>query len=345
MNVQPSGIGIRQRSLIGPDNAAAVETLSLDAPKGTSTQVAQHQAGPATRSEFAARQEHINRQVTHAQRSVTFLEQMLHSLQDFKSVLSSSIAGRTTAQNALHAGLAQVQTQWRARHAATGGALGPDLSFHDDGNATQSFYIRSLDLPALQNDRAEVLTVYPRGSGKPSVSLLLDGTPRPEREWVRRIDNALAASGITATLAEDDKVTFTTREADWEELRARMMIQGSGHRFPAGPPSRAMVTAAPPATDPTQWQTEGSAQRRATLRQVVQTIDHAQLVRDGLNRVLTQADAALHHDSTVVGPSGAAKIVATFDEALEHANSFQQLATVGAALRGLNAQRVRSVAS
>ncbi|QAU23981.1 hypothetical protein EO087_08235 [Dyella sp. M7H15-1] len=343
MNVQLSSPGIGHGTLTSAGKATPIDSVSHNISKGASANTATQRISLARRSEFAARQEHINRQVTHAQRSIAFLDQTLDSLQELKASLSSSVARRATTQDTLEISLARVQAQWQTRHGATGGALGPDLSFHDDGAAQQSFQVRSLDMKSLQNERAEILTVYPRGAGKPSVSVLVDGRHRSDREWARRMDHALAASGISARITDERELTFTARESRWIELREQLMIQGNGHRFPAGRPARATAEATTVAIEPANWQTGTAAERRTTLRQVVQAIDHIQIVRDGLNHVLKRAGTILHSDSNVLASSDAAQTAATFDVALTQANDFQRFSTISAALRGLNGHRVRTV--
>ena len=346
MNVQLSSSGIGHSATAGAGKAAPVSAVALDTANDTpSSGVARRKVSAARRSEFAARQEHLNRQVTHAQRSIDFLDQTLTSLQELKTVLSGSVARRSSEKATLEASLVRVQTHWLTRHAATGGALGPDLAFHDDGGAQQNFRIRALDLQALQNERAEILTVYPRGAGKPAVSMLVDGRYRSDSEWARRIDYALAPTGISAAITDDRELSFTTRENRWPEMREQLMIQGSGCRFPTGRPSRATMEAMSPAIDPLTWQTSDAAQQRSTLRNVVQAVDHIQIVRDGLHRVLTEAGSTIRTDSHALDRDEAAQMATAFDTALEQTGDFQRFTTIGAALRGLNSHRVRSVAS
>lgn len=344
MNVQLSNRGIGHSAPTGAGKTTSVGTVAADTANRTSTSNNRRKTTAAWHSTFAAQQEHINRQVTHAQRAITFLDQTTASLQELKNALSGSVARRPAAQAALETSLARVQAQWQTRHVATGGALGPDLSFHDDGGALQSFRIRALDMDALQSERAETLTVYPRGPGKTSISLPFDGRYRSEREWARRIDHAFAPTGISAAVTDERELSFTTPESRWPELREQMMIQGNGHRFPAGRPSRATAEAIPPTIDPTAWRIGDATQQRSTLRNVVQAIDQINDARAALHHITVQASAALRADSSMLTGDEAEQIAGTFDATLEQTGDFRRFATIGAALRGLNGQRVLSVA-
>jgi hypothetical protein len=343
MNVLLTHSGIGHSTLTGTGKAAPVDAVAPATAKGSTSATRQCHTTAARRSEFAARQEQLNRQATHAQRSIAFLDHTLASLQELKTTLSGSVAKRSTDSTALETQLSRVQMQWQGRHVATGGALGPDLGFHDDGGAQQSFRIRAFDLNTLRKEQAEVLTVYPRGAGKPSVSLLVDGQQRSDREWARRIDHALAASGISAAVGDERELTFNAKENRWHELRDQLLIQGNGHRFPGGRPSRVAAEATAQAIDPASWQIGTASEKRSTLRQIVQAVDHIQLVRDGLNRLVQQTAAAVRFDSEALGASDARAVAASFDNVLEQTGDFQRFTTIGAAVRGLNEHRVRCV--
>jgi hypothetical protein len=345
MNVSLTSHGIGSSPLTGAAKTASVDPVALEAGQSRAASNARRPATAARRSEFAARQEQLNRQATRAQCSIAFLDGAQAALQELKTTLGGSLATRPATSAALEAPLARVQAQWQSRHAATGGALGPDLSFHDDGDAAQSFRIHALTLDTLSKAHAEVLTIYPRGSGKPAVSLLIDGQPRSDRDWARRIDHALAASGISAAVNEERELTFNTRESRWHELRGQLMIQGNGHRFPGGRPSPASTEATAAPIEPAHWRIDSATEKRATLRQVVQAIEHVQLVREGLQRLLQQNAAAAHSDGHALGRHGAATIATSFGHVLEQTADFQRFATIGAALRGLNEHRVRCVST
>ncbi|GAB2567547.1 hypothetical protein ISP15_09135 [Dyella jejuensis] len=342
MNVQLSSSGIGHGALTGTGKARPVDAATLGPAKSAPSGAARRHASAARRTEFAAQQEHVNRQVTYAQRSIVFIEQTLASLQELKAALSGSAGRGASASSNVQASLDRVQAQWQTRHGATGGALGPDLVFDDQGSARQSFRVHALTLEALQNERAEVLTVYPRGAGKPSVSLPIDGRYRSDHEWARRVDYALAASGINASVNEERELAFDTQESRWPELQQHLMIQGNGHRFPGGRPSRAQAEAIKPPIDPSAWQIGNAAERRQTLRSTVHALDHLQQVRESLDRMLAHAHSAIRPDRDVQ-TGEAAQIAATFDAMLEQTNDFQRFTTIGAALRGLNDYRVRSV--
>ncbi|MFC4762298.1 hypothetical protein [Dyella koreensis] len=341
MNVQLSRSGIGHSAATGA-SATAVSPIANGVSKDKPSMAGQCGAAPVSRTAFAARQEQLNRQITHAQRTTRFLEQALTAFGELKTTLSQSVAGRHGARDVLQETLGRAQAQWSTRHAATGGALAQDLSFHEDGSARQDFHIRAMDLQSLHNERPELLTVYPRGTGKPPVSLLIDGAHRSAREWVRRLDHTLAASGISATLAEDNEPTFSTLESRWPELRDHLMIQGAGHRFPAGRPSRATAEIVPPFIDPTSWQIDDTAGQRAALRGVVQAIDRLQRTRDSLDRLLAETDSDMRHDRAALAED-AKHAAPAFGEALEKTSDFQRFATIGATLRGLSEQRVRAV--
>ena len=343
MNVQLSSHGIGRPALRGAGKPAFAEAAGIDGARSAAAARPPRHGGATRRNEFAAGQIRLNGRVTHAQRAIRFIDQALAGLQGLKTTLGGSIAGHAPARAELEARLAGVRAQWRQRHEATGGALGADLSFHDDGEAQRHFRIGALDLGTLRDERAEVLMIYPRGTGKASLALVVDGQSRGEREWARRLDHALAPAGIHVTLGDEHQLSCRMQESRWNELRDHLMIQGGGHRFPAGRPARVAATPAAEAIDPSTWQIADAAGQRAALRQAVHAIDHVQLVRDSLVRALEQAHGSIRGDSDMDGRD-AAGLAASFAGALKQTGDFQRFAAIGAILRGLSEQRVRSVA-
>ncbi|MPV69147.1 hypothetical protein [Burkholderia sp. BE17] len=68
-----------------------------------------------------------------------------------------------------------------------------------------------------------------------------------------RLDRALAATGVRASVAEDGQVDFTVAESRWSDGRDHLMVQGRGKRFPGGRPGCVLTDAVPEAVDPARW--------------------------------------------------------------------------------------------
>jgi hypothetical protein len=273
------------------------------------------------------------------QRSLAFLDTARQQLRDLKGGLSSSLAGRPAGGNGLDDGLNRFNAHWSRRHAATGGTLGSDLAYRQDGSTSQRFRIRGFGLPSLlQSESAEALSFYPNGAGKPAVSLTIDAGSHDAATLIPQLNRALAPADVRASLDGDGALVFSTSESNWPALRDQLMMRGGGNRFPGGQPVRVSAEALPGAIEPKRWSVAGQQEQRETLRHVVRALDLTATAHATVNGVLADAREAIR--TGVRAGAEAKDAVPAFGALLERSGDFQMFATIGSALRRVSRQGV-----
>jgi len=298
---------------------------------------------PGATAVFTARQAQLNADVTGTQRALAFVDASAVQLRGLKAALSSTLGGAARSGDELTQRVARFDGLWSNRATSTGGVLDAQLGVHPAGGATRTFRVRALDAEQWRSHGAETLTFHPMGLGKQAASITFDGKPLEPVAFAKRLDRALAATGVRASLATDGQVDFTVAESRWPTVRDQLMVQGGGKRFPGGRPSRAQADAAPEAIAPARWQVGDRTAQRATLRDVVRALDG-----------LTQADRTLrsHLDAATsrlrggmgdaAGPQ-AARATRSMADTLGGSADFNVLSTVTATLSGLSRARVETL--
>ncbi|WP_412530579.1 hypothetical protein [Burkholderia lata] len=286
-------------------------------------------AGSSARVEFASRQHGLNRQVTLAQRSLTFVDQTLRQLREINDAWSAG-----DADGRLDARLRRFAAHWDTRAAATGGALDSALQFDPSGGAGRHFTVRALDAAQWARGGVETLTFYPHGLGKRSVSVSFDAAPITQVALERRLDHALAAVGVRVERGAQGALRFSVRESQWESVRDSLLIEGGGKRFPGGRPSRATIDAEPDAIDPHGWSRRDGTARRDVTR----AFETLLAVRRDVGQTLERARQAIRTGASSDGDP--AQIAQSIGAALSPAGEFQSFAVMAAALKGVSADRV-----
>ena len=298
---------------------------------------------PGATVNFTAQQAQVNTDVTAAQRALAFVGAATEQLRGLKGVLSATLGGAARSSDDAAARIASFDALWRDRAALSGGMLDSQLAVHPGADATRTFRLRALDVETWRNGGAETLTFHPAGPGKQTASITFDSKPLAPAEFARRLDRALASTGVRVSLAADGQVDLTVAESRWPTVRDHLMLQGGGKRFPGGRPSLAQTDAAPEAIEPARWQVKDRATQRATLRDVVRALD-------GLARadktLRTRLDTAAHRLASGAGEAAGTRAGRAADavtNALEVPSDFNVLSVVTTALSGLSRTRVETL--
>nr|WP_199066988.1 hypothetical protein [Chromobacterium sp. ASV5] len=286
----------------------------------------------------------LNDQLTSAQRAQGFVDDMLQQLEGFKDNLSRQLTQRQIDKDGLRAQRGQLQQAWQKRERASGGSLDAQLRFHLAADARQRFGVRGLDLESLTREPAETLVLQTgdRGSA-PSAVLVGDGAG--EEEILRRLNRALAPSGVRCELDRYGQLGFSVAERDWAALQGNLAIRGDGVRFPSGVPQPARPEAEPPALDAERWQVEDHAQVRQALQGVVRTIAQLQQSRQAIASAIEDARRAIEKLSRQDETSWAGDFVTEFNARLNQRASYQQLQEILPALLGVSRYQVIALLS
>ncbi|HGL4260777.1 hypothetical protein [Burkholderia dolosa] len=331
------GVGAKEASALAVVPAACLPALARSA-GATGTP-----RGPGATAAFTAHHAQLNADVTAAQRALAFVETAGGQLRGLKRAISAVLSGASGAERDggdAAARIARFGALWRDRAALAGGVLDAQLVVHPAADAVCMFRMRALDVEQWRSGGAETLTFYPAGLGKQAVSVSFKDELLDAIDFTRRLDRALAATGIRAALAADGQVDFTVTESRWPAVRDHLMVQGGGKRFPGGRPSRAQVDAVPEAVDPAHWKLTDLASKRATLRNVVRALDGLTEVDRVLRVQLNNAAQRLRGDTHESTDAQAMTVVQSVSGVLVEAADFKVLSVVTSTLFGLSRMRV-----
>ena len=238
--------------------------------------------------------------------------------------------------------IAKFDALWSERATMAGGMIDAQLAVRPTGDATRTFRVRALDVEQWRSSGAETLTFHPTGVGKQAAAVSFEAAPIDAATFAKRLDRALAATGVRAALAADGQVDFTVAESRWPAVRDQLLVQGGGKRFPGGRPIRAQADAAPEALEPARWQVSDRTGQRAALRDVVRGLDKLMQADRTLRTQLDTAGQRLRNSA-----GEAAKQAATASESvsgtLAASSEFNVLSAVTTTLSGLSRARVETL--
>ena len=326
---------------------AAAEVAQAAAAKPAVTQQPAPTVGaaraPGATAVFTARQAQLNTDVTGTQRALAFVDTAAGQLRGLKRELSAMLGTGTRGSDAAAQRIARFDALWSQRASSTGGVLDAQLGVHPSADATRTFRVRALDAEQWRSNGPETLTFHPMGLGKQAASITFDSTRLEPAAFAKRLDRALAATGVRASLAPDGQVDFTVAESRWPTVRDQLMMQGGGKRFPGGRPSRAHADAAPEAIEPARWQVQDRTAQRATLRDVVRALDGLAQADRTLRTHLDAASGRLHRGLGEAAGPQAIRATRSVADTLGGSQDFNVLSTVTATLSGLSRARVETL--
>ncbi|WP_027782029.1 MULTISPECIES: hypothetical protein [Burkholderia] len=292
---------------------------------------------------FTARHAQLNADVTVAQRALAFVETATGQLRGLKRAISMVLSGAEQRGDGAAALIAKFGALWRDRAVLAGGVLDAQLVVRPAADAVCTFRMRALDVEQWRSGGTETLVFHPAGLGKQQASLSFGDAPLDAAAFSRKLDHALACTGVRAALAVDGQIDFTVAESRWPTVRDHLMVQGGGRRFPGGRASRAQVDAVPEAIDPARWQVTDRMSQRAALRDVVHALDGLAQADRTLRAHLDTAGQALQGEKYGPAAVQARTDIQSVSDALAESADFKVLSVVTSTLFGLSRGRVEAL--
>ncbi len=321
---------------------AAVAPVSQKAAVSRAAKAGGAERAPGATAAFTARQAQFNADVTAAQRALSFVDAAAGQLRGLKGALSAMLTGADRGGE-VTARIAKFDALWSERATKAGGMLDAQLAVRPAGDAMRTFRVRALDVEQWRASGAETLTFHPTGLGKQSVAVAFEAAPLDAATFAKRLDRALATTGVRASLAADGQVDFSVAESRWPAVRDQLMVQGGGKRFPGGRPIRAQADAAPEAVEPARWQVADRTTQRATLRNVVHALDKLTHADKTLRTRLDSTAQRLASGAGEAAGTQAGHAASAVSQALDAPTDFNVLSIVTTALSGLSRARVETL--
>lgn len=284
----------------------------------------------------------LNEQLTSAQRALTFVDSLAGQLEQLKTDLSQQLTQRRIDKDALEAKVGRFTEALSQRHAQSGGTIDGNLRFHLAADARQDFTVRGMDLEALRSGSPETLALFSGERGTAAMSLSVGGDIS-EDEIMRRLNRALAPSGIRPSVNDDGQLSFSVDEADWPAIRDRLRVRGGGIRFPSGQPQRVKTVAEAERLSTGDWQVSDHANVRQTLQCVVGALSQLHQARGAIASAIDEARGSIERLSRMDEQNWAEEFVADFNARLNQSGDYRSFLDVIPALLGLSRYRVVSL--
>lgn len=308
---------------------------ALDQAAGKTAAGAQPRADAPLRSNGAAIGGELQDRVARAQQALDYLDQLASQLEAVKGELSSKLAGtRGTARRQgdgqaearLNNQMRKLATTLAARRKRAGGGVDGNLHFNGKP-AVQRFRIRELDPDSLRRGGPQSLAFSVGGAGGPQLSVRID-PDQTDEELAATLDRALAPMGVNASLDGQGGFVFSTPEAGWPAVRDSIAISGRG---------RVATDEVAPEFVPQQALGEGNEALRASLREVVQTLERVRRSRDAASSALSAASVEMSEAST---PPPQAEEAAQEFASTASSPDYASLLSLTSALVGVSRERV-----
>ncbi len=290
-----------------------------------------------------------NADVSGAQQALQFLDRLSSRLQNLKSDLGSALAGNAVPAERLEQQRQSLAQLWNARTREAGDRLDGRLVYRAEAPAAQTFRIQGLDAAPTSRETLAI-TVGTPTPARPAAVVVVEPGLEP-KTLARRLDQALAPTGLRAEAAEDGGLRFSVPESQWPAVRDTLAIRGEGRRFPTGPFHRVRAQAEPSAMAPESWTLAPGREGRETLQRIVDAQGRAGQARDAARSVLQQAgrelggamaarDAAWAQQTAQRLAAGSGGSAATDAAGTDPRTSYHPVAALDAALPRISRQRI-----
>lgn len=283
----------------------------------------------------------LSQQLSSAQQSLAFVEQLESRLLALKSEISARLAAGEVGDAGLEGKIQEFEGLWRTRQTATGGKLDGRLDFDAQQPAQRRFALRGLERHALQNGGKENLAFALGGASQRLLVVGLDPALSAAAQ-AHRFNLALGPAGIRAALDSAGELQFSVAEAQWPSVRDGLLVRGGGKRFPGGQLTRPQIAAEPEAIRPQNWGGGDVDLLRETLQQVVEALRGLRRSRESLDRLLAELHGRLADLDPAADREWALAFAAEFN-ALASQPAYRVYATVAPALASISRSRVLSL--
>jgi hypothetical protein len=288
----------------------------------------------------------FNQQISAAQRSLDFLEELGGQLQSLQQAAISAVAIPSTASApVLDQLIDSVQVLWSGRAAATGNTLDSQLNLTTPGQAQQNFQVRGLDVASLSSGAAETLSLSFSVDGRKATASVVLAPELTATEIARRFDKALAPTGVRAALDSAGQLVLRAPESVASSVRDTLEIKGEGRRFPAGQFNRVRSTVEASAIAPDDWSIQAKASPRRLLQDVRNAARTVGKARQAIDEAVTGAATRLQSEQPAVeDAASSAQFAQTFALAGQ-SSDYASLAAITPAVSGISRQRAVALLS
>ena len=225
----------------------------------------------------------LNQQLTSMQAADSYLGELAGRLGQLKLSLGRELSNAQAGErDGLKRELEQVRKLLAERGQRSGEALDASFKLRLNEPVRSRFSLEGLEsVQDIQRSGRETLLFSAgRQLAEPAAVVLDDGMST--EQVLRRFNATLGQAGIRAELDSDGALKFSAPEADWQQLKGQLAVQGEGKLFAKGKSTRLKSQEEGLLAFPTEIRTDAFREQRQLLDSVVSALDRIGGLRDQL---------------------------------------------------------------
>ena len=225
----------------------------------------------------------LNQQLSSMQSADSYLGDLQDRLGGLKLNLSRELsAPQSQDREGVRQATRQVNELLEQRAQRSDGSLDAKFRLRLNEPVRSRFSLEGLEsVDAIQRSGKETLLFSAgRQLAEPAAVVLDDGMST--EQVLRRFNATLGQAGIRAELDSDGALKFSAPEADWQQLKGQLAVQGEGKLFAKGKNTRLKSQEEGLLAFPTEIRTDAFREQRQLLDSVVSALDRIGGLRDQL---------------------------------------------------------------
>lgn len=177
----------------------------------------------------------LNQQLTSMQSAESYLDELHTRLSQLKLSLSRQISASTAGgEDSIRQSVKDVNELLDQRSKRSAQSLDANFKLRLNEPVRSRFTLQGLEsLEQIRQAAPETLLFSAGRQLSEPVAVVLDEGMTDE-QILRRFNGSLGQAGIRAELDDSGQLRFTAREAQWQNLKPLLAVQGEGNLFPRG---------------------------------------------------------------------------------------------------------------
>ena len=219
---------------INPQERREVTTRATPAPLrvGLPSEVAATETPTSKSTSFSLQ---LNQQLSSMQSADNYLGDLQTRLSQLKLNLSRQLSSPPpNGEEVIQQTVKEIDALLKERSKRSANSLDANFKLRLTEPVRSRFSLLGLEsLEQIRQSGAETLLFSGGRKLAEPVAVVLDDQMSDE-QILRRFNGSLGQAGIRAELDHNGRLSFSAREADWQQLKPQLAVQGEGKLFPQG---------------------------------------------------------------------------------------------------------------
>lgn len=226
----------------------------------------------------------LNQQLSSMQSADNYLGDLQTRLSQLKLSLSRQISSPPpNGEEVVRQAVQEVDALLKERSKRSANSLDANFKLRLTEPVRSRFSLQGLEsLEKIRQSGAETLLFSGGRKLAEPVAVVLDDEMSDE-QILRRFNGSLGQAGIRAELDHNGRLSFSAREADWQQLKPQLAVQGEGKLFPKGKYAHLPSQDEQLLSFPEELQLDSFRELRRLLDNVVAGLDKVTALREQLS--------------------------------------------------------------